>query len=144
MPPLLEIRQPLDYRRYPARGSVLQAHREQVVVYTEHPLWRGELDAGEREQCCVGLPCEERDHAGCLFEREKTADCVRARGELCAVESGVWRGDATTTYWDWVCALWRLARGTRRRTTQGERRSSSQSVMILRDTIIDLPYLGPR
>jgi hypothetical protein len=89
--PLLEIRQPLDYRRYPARRRVLQTHREQLVVPIENPLRRGELDAGEREQRCVGLPCEGRDHAGCLFEREEPADCVRARGELCCGEAGVGR-----------------------------------------------------
>ncbi len=88
--PLLEVRQPLDQRRDPARGRVLQAHREQFVVHFElyflgagagdraiHAR-RGELDAGEREQRGVGFPREERDDAGRLFEREELADCVHA------------------------------------------------------------------
>lgn len=57
MLPLLEIRQPLDYRQDPARGGVLQAHREQTIVHTEYPLRRGELNTGKREQRGVGLPC---------------------------------------------------------------------------------------
>ena len=85
MLPLLEVRQPLDHRRDPARGRVLQAHREHLVVHCELHLLgagatgiharRGDLDAGEREQRGVGLAREERDHAGRLFEREESADC---------------------------------------------------------------------
>ena len=86
---LLESDQPFHHGRDPARGRILQPHREQVVVHLEQRLLgaiaaaagrrrrRGELHAGEREQRRVGLPCEERDHARRLLEREEPADCVR-------------------------------------------------------------------
>ena len=81
---LLEVCQPLDHRRDPARKPILQAHREQLVVHSERLFLgaravharRGDLDAGEREQRGVGLPREERDHAGRLFERVEPANCV--------------------------------------------------------------------
>ena len=60
MLPLLEIRQPLDHRRDAGCRRVLQAHREQLVIYFELQILfgvraraaharSGELDAGERE-----------------------------------------------------------------------------------------------
>ena len=60
MLPLLEVCQPLDHRRDPARKPILQAHREQLVVHFKtHILFgvraravharSGKLDAGERE-----------------------------------------------------------------------------------------------
>ena len=92
---LLKVRKPLDHRREPARGRILQADREELVVHREFHLLgassdvharRGDPHAGEREQRGVGLAGEERDDAGRLFEREEPADCacarsVRVRGE---------------------------------------------------------------
>ena len=70
---LLEFSQPFYHGGYTACGRILQTHGEQVVLYFKQSLLAGraiggtggggELDAGEREQCCVGLPCKERDHA---------------------------------------------------------------------------------
>ena len=85
---LLESDQPFYHGRDPARRRILQSHSEQVVVHPEQRLLRaiagprprrGELHAGEREQRRVGLPCEERDHARRLLEREEPADCERKK-----------------------------------------------------------------
>lgn len=80
---LLEFDQPFCHREDTACGRILQTHGEHVVVYFKQCLLAGrviggsgELDAGEREQRRVGLPCKERDHTRRLFEREESANCM--------------------------------------------------------------------
>jgi hypothetical protein len=83
---LLEFSQPFYHGGYTACGRILQTHGEQAVVYFEQRLLvgraiggtggSGELDAGEREQRRVGLPCKERDHARRLLERKESTNCI--------------------------------------------------------------------
>jgi hypothetical protein len=84
---LLEFSQPFYHWGNTACGRILQAHGEHVVVYFKQRLFAGrairvgargsgELDAGEREQRRVGLPCKERDHAWRSLERVESANCM--------------------------------------------------------------------
>jgi hypothetical protein len=83
---LLEFSQPFYHGGNTACGRILQAHGEHVVVYVKQRLLAGraigstggsgELDASEREQRCVGLPCKERDHTRRSLERVESANCM--------------------------------------------------------------------
>lgn len=83
---LLEFSQPFYHGGNTACGRILQTHGEHAVVYFQQRLLAGraiggtggsgELDAGEREQRRVGLPCKERDHARRSFERVESANCM--------------------------------------------------------------------
>jgi hypothetical protein len=83
---LLEFNQPFYHGGDTACGRILQTHGEYAVIYFQQRLLAsraiggtggsGELDAGEREQSCVGLPCKERDHAWRSLERVEPANCM--------------------------------------------------------------------
>ena len=83
---LLEFRQPFYHGGNTACGRILQTHGEHAVVYFQQRLLAGraigskggcgELDAGEREQRCVGFPCKERDHARRSLEGVESANCM--------------------------------------------------------------------
>jgi hypothetical protein len=122
----LKFGQPFHHWRNPIRGRILQAHREQVVVYGKQHLFRairagyGELDASEWEQGSIRLSCKKRDHAWRLLERIESANCMdgdmdkdleHPKAAICGEK----------THWDWVCEPWRLERETMRKLRRGER-----------------------
>jgi hypothetical protein len=83
---LLEFSQPFYHGGNTACGCILQTHGEHAVIYFKQRLLAGraiggtggggELDAGEREQRRVRLPCKERDHARRSLERVESANCM--------------------------------------------------------------------